>query len=171
VSLVCAYYECFQKRPILNFPNADREWRNQQVRDNPMINEVAASHYPSYAYLHHYNLFQEDKEWIHRIIPPSEKDNERSDEWFGIKWDEVIFQFIDTFYSNNTLHKFFMEKDMINLHLQAIIDVNRRVAWPISTLNFKKTADVLYKILENPGIRAETEKLDFRTRYEPLQEE
>jgi hypothetical protein len=25
VSLVCAYYECFQKRPILNFPNADRE--------------------------------------------------------------------------------------------------------------------------------------------------
>lgn len=173
VNLLCAHYECFKKRPILNFPNADIEWRNKQVKhhDVPMMNEVTASHRASYIYLHHYNLFQEDKEWIRRIISPKEKNDERTDEWFGIKWDEVIFQFIDSFYSKDTRHKFFMEKDLINLHLQAIIDVNRRVSWPTNTLNFKKTSDVLYKILENPEIRADSEKLDFRMRYEPLKGE
>jgi len=64
ISLLCAYHECFKKRPILNFPDADIELWNKQVKshDLPLMNDMMNAHRDSYFYLHHPELFQKDNE-------------------------------------------------------------------------------------------------------------
>jgi len=80
--MICAYYEIFKTKPVLNFSNADIEaWNNQlEKRDVPLINEMRNSYMSVYPYLHYYTCFQEDKDGISRIIIPSKKNSERDDE-------------------------------------------------------------------------------------------
>lgn len=171
-NLLCAYYELFKKKPILNFPNTDSVWRNKQIEshDIPLMNDMLSSYRDVFPYIHYHEFFQKDTKWIHRIIPKWEKGNEREEAWFGIQWEEAIFQFIDYFYQRGTRHKFFIEKELINVFLQMLIDVNRKTSWSVGNLNLKKIADVLYKALEEPEIRKNSEKLSIRSRYEKFEE-
>ncbi len=170
VDLLCAYHEIFRKRPILNFPDTDVEWWNHQIknRDVPLMREMMNAYREAYSYLHQYKFFQKDAQWVHRIVPLGNK--ERIDEWFGIQWDEIILQFIDHFYDRWSTHKFFIEKELINLFIQMFIDINRRTSWQVGNLNLKKISDVIYTVLESPQIR-EKDSIDMKIRYEELKTE
>lgn len=173
VYLLCAYYEFFKKKPILNFPNTDIEGWNKQIRSHevPLMNDMMATSRDIgiYSYLHQYQFFQQDNNWVHRIISPISKDNkQREEEWIGIKWDEVILQCKDYYYSDWSKHKIYIEKELINLFLQAFIDVNRSTSWSTNNLNLKKIADITHKVLEDPQIRENNDKLDIGDRFTEL---
>ena len=151
-TLLCAYYESFKKRPILNYRDNDIESWNKESKNIPFRNEMFASYWAVSNYIHFYKLFHEDENWIHRIIPVSETKKKRTDDWFGIKWNDVILQFTDDFQGTATL-RFHIEKELLNLFIQAYIDVNYRFSGHTTHLNLKKIADVIYAVLENPSFR------------------
>lgn len=171
--LLCAHYEFFKKKPVLNFPNTDVEKWNRQLKnhDIPLMNEMLAllrDHWIQ-SYLYRYKLFQQDNQWIFRAIyPNTENPQERKEEWIGIRWDEVDFQCIDYYYNPWLKHRISIEKDLINVFLQMFIDVNLSVASSVVNLNLKKIADVMYKILEDPQARKD-DKADIKLRYEKLE--
>lgn len=169
--LLCAYYEVFNKRPILNFPDTDIvRWNNQLKQDDlPFESEMRNTQRDVHSYIHAHDLFQQDSQWIHRIILPTEDSEWRTEPGFGIQWNDIILQCVDNFYRKGTRHQFFMEKELINLYLQAFIDVNREHAWSLA-LNLKKIADVLYKVLEDPQLRQE-EYIGTKLRNESLKAE
>lgn len=172
VYLLCAYYECFRKKPILNFSNtdADIEWWNKQIRshDVPLMNDMMATSRDSgvYSYLHQYQFFQQDNNWIYRIISPISKNKEREEEGIGIQGNEVILQCKDYYYNAWSKHKIYIEKELINLFLQAFIDVNRATSWSINNLNLRKITDITHKVLENSQIREDSNKLNIGDRFE-----
>ncbi|EKD25281.1 MAG: hypothetical protein ACD_80C00089G0004 [uncultured bacterium (gcode 4)] len=168
--LLCAHYEIFKKRPILNFPNTDKEWWNEQIREHgvALMNEMTNSYFNIYGYLYHHEFFQQDKTWIHRMMPPLENNEERTEDGFGITWDEAILQFTNYFCNTSINNRFFIDKDLINLFLQWFIDVNRKTSWPIGNLNLKKISDVLYTILESPQRREDSDESNYKMRYEEL---
>lgn len=169
-NMLCAYYEYNKKKPILNFPDGNIEQWNKSMKhhDNPLIKDMINTHSNTFQYLHLWEFFKQDQDGISRIILPWH--TERQEEWFGTQGDKAIFQFVDYFYNEWSLHRFTVEKDLLNLFLQSYIDVNRAVAWPVHTLNLKKIADVLFSILENPEMRADCDKVDFKIRYEEIKD-
>lgn len=172
VNMLCAYHESFKKRPSLNYPEADLESWNRQLEnhDFPLMNVMTNSYRSAFGYLYHYDHFRKDDEGIFRLIPPTEKEWWDMD-WFGTKWDKAIFQFIDHFYKRWSVHRFTIEKELLHLFLQSYVDVTRSVSWSTGILNLKKIADVIFSVLEDPEVRADSEKFDIRKRYEPLNAE
>lgn len=167
-TLLCAYYEVFNKRPLLNFLDTDIVRWNRLLKEHdlPLQDGMRYSQRDSNAYIHAHHLFQKDQKWIQRIILPGEDNEGWTEAGFGIQWDEIIIQCIDHFYKRGARHQFFMEKELINLYLQAFIDVTGTHAWSL-VLNLKKIADVLYKVLESPELRAQ-EYIDIKIRNEEL---
>lgn len=171
---LCAYYDFFKKKPLLNFPNTDKEARNEcrkDMWDIPLNNEMQYTNMQAMPYLNFQNFFQQDSQWIFRIIPIGDQEKPRTAEWLGIKEDEAIIQTVahDHYYNRRNTQRIYIEKDLINLFLQAFIDTNRCVAWPMVNLNLKKIADVLYSVLENEEMRKNNE-FDIRARYTGLED-
>lgn len=65
-----------------------------------------------------------------------------------------MFQAINHFHQSPTVHRFTVEKELINLFLQAFIDVNRSVSGEIVNLHLKKIGEVLLDTLNDPAKRA-----------------
>ncbi|MCX6824890.1 MAG: hypothetical protein NTY80_01580 [candidate division SR1 bacterium] len=149
-NVLCAYYEIFKKRPILNFENRDIVGWNELGMHNPFMGEMMNSYQSVADYIHNYEYFKQDNEGIHRII--REENSGRTEDGFGIYKDEAILQFTDDFESGQTT-RFCIEKELLNLFIQSFIEVNARFGGPRNNLNLKKIADVVYTVLENPELR------------------
>jgi len=150
-----AYFELHKKHPPINFSDIDIKGRNEasEGRENPIIEFVDNIRWEGNIFWYIYDkekFFGTDKEWVRRIIYPTEEETGNSNrEGVGIQNDTTIIQFWhEIVYNSPKPAKIIIENELIPIYLQAFIDTNRRVAWPTNATNLKKIVEMIFYVLE-----------------------